>query len=189
MKSLLGLTVFLVCFFVLSGIGVAVQDNSSPVSPAAKPGTSDAPSPTPRLSSVKTLEGDFFTIVRAGDPHKLLDYISDGGVNVGPDAQHMTRQEIEAQLNRHEGIYCKLFDSACIRSQIKLDNSGVRQCSYRDLLTSSTNIRTAATDTTRNGVRQAILIAQVKNDSCAGVGLIDFIFNAQSDGWKLFSIP
>ena len=62
-------------------------------------------------------------------------------------------------------------------------------CSYRELLTQSGKVRTASTETTRNGVRQAILIAEVHNQKCAGPGLIDFIFNFHQGGWKLFSIP
>ena len=189
MKAFCAPAVVLLSFCLLCGIGIAAQSGSSHPTPPSKPGSSDATSQTSKLSSTKALENEFFTLLRSGDPHKVVDYISDGGVNVGPNAQHMTRQEVEAQLTRHEGLYCKLFDSGCIQSQIKLDNSGVRQCSYRELLTSSKNVRTAATETTRNGVRQAILIAEVKNDRCAGVGLVDFIFNAESDGWKLFSIP
>ncbi len=42
---------------------------------------------------------------------------------------------------------------------------------------------------TRNGVQQAVLVAEVKNDQCSNAGLIDFIFNLEADGWKLFSIP
>jgi len=187
MRSLSAPTVGFLCLLIV--VGVAAQTGPPRQASSVQQDNSTSTTETSKLSSTKALEREFFTLLRAGDPQKLLDYISDGGVNVGPNAQHVTRKEVEQQLIQHEGIYCELFDSACIRSQIKLDDSGIRQCSYRELLTSSANVRTAATDTTRNGVRQAILVAQVKNDSCAGVGLIDFIFNAQSDGWKLFSIP
>jgi hypothetical protein len=42
---------------------------------------------------------------------------------------------------------------------------------------------------TRNGVRQAVLVARIENRQCPGDKLIDFIFNLQADGWKLFSVP
>lgn len=177
-------------FFSSLGAVISPAQTAGPETspPARLTGAERAPQSS-KISSAKTLEKSFFTLVRSGDPDKLLDYVSEGGVNVGPDAQHVGRTDIQQQIRQHQGIYCKLFDSACMQSQIQLDNSGVRQCSYRELLTSSKNVRTAATETTRNGIRQAILIAQVKNEQCAGVGLIDFIFNAQSDGWKLFSLP
>jgi hypothetical protein len=38
-------------------------------------------------------------------------------------------------------------------------------------------------------VRQAILVARVNDEQCPDTKLIDFIFNAESEGWKLFSIP
>jgi hypothetical protein len=135
------------------------------------------------------LEKDFFALVRSGDEKKFLLYVPEGGVNVGRDAQHLTRAEVENQIAHHTGLYCKLFDSSCIQSELKLDQSNVRACSYRELLTQSKDVHTAATETTRNGVHQAFLVARLKNDSCTGVGLIDFTFNLQADGWKLFSIP
>lgn len=135
------------------------------------------------------LEQSFFALIRSGKPEKLLSYVSKGGVNVGKDAQHLTREDVRDQIANQRGLYCKLFDSACIQSEIQLDNSKVHACSYRELLTKSKKVRTAASETTRNGVHQAILVAEVKNDNCTGVGLIDIIFNRQSDGWKLFSIP
>jgi hypothetical protein len=41
----------------------------------------------------------------------------------------------------------------------------------------------------RNGVRQAILVAEVKNNRCGGTNLVDFIFNYVQGEWKLFSAP
>jgi hypothetical protein len=139
--------------------------------------------------SAAQLEKDFFALVRSGDEKKFLSYVPAGGVNVGREAQHLSHAEVEDQITHHAGLYCKLFDSSCIQSEIKLDQSDVRACSYRELLTQSKDAHTAATETTRNGVKQAILVARVKSDKCSGVGLVDFIFNLQSDGWKLFSIP
>ena len=109
-------------------------------------------------------------------------------MNVGARADHVSRAEIEQQFAQHRDLYCKLFDSSCIQSPIKLDAS-TRPCSYRELLTASEKVRTAATDAVRGGVRQAILVAEVKNNQCSGVGLIDFIFNEDRGEWKLFSAP
>jgi hypothetical protein len=162
---------------------------SRPPTASAEGGSQSRVSEMPQQSDTSMLEQNFFALMRAGNAKKFLSYVSKGGVNVGKEAQHMTREEVEDQLNNQRGLYCKLFDSACIQSEIQLDNSKVHPCSYRELLTKSKKVRTAGSETTRNGVRQAILVAEVKNDNCTGVGLVDFIFNYQSDGWKLFSIP
>ena len=141
-----------------------------------------------RHSSAHQLERDFFALIRSGDAKQLLAYVPEGGVNVGSKAQHLSFAEVDDQLTHHTGLYCKLFDSSCIEPPIKLD-AGVHACSYRELLTQSEKVRTASTETTRNNVRQAILVAEVHNQKCAGPGLIDFIFNYQQGSWKLFSIP
>jgi len=147
---------------------------------------------TPQKSSdhepVSTLEQDFFAALREGNSDRVLSYVSEGGVNVGQNAQHETRQEVEQQLQTHQGLYCKLFDSSCIHSAINLGNSA-RSCSYRELLTHSETVHTASSELTREGVQQAVLVARVQNKQCPSDKLIDFIFNLNADGWKLFSIP
>ena len=133
-----------------------------------------------------TLETQVFAVIRGGDALKFLSYVPEDGVNLGRYAEHATRAEIEQQLTSRSGLYCKLFDSACLAAGSKSDDGP--SCSYRELLTSSQKVRTASTETTRNNVRQAILVAEVQNDKCGHL-LIDFIFNHQQGGWKLFSIP
>ena len=134
------------------------------------------------------LEREFFAAIRDGDAKKFLAYVPEQGINVGPRAQHVSRPEIEQQFAQHRNLYCKLFDSSCIQDVIKLD-AGAPACSLREMLTHSEKLRTAATEIVRGGVRQAILVAEVKNDQCAGLGLVDFIFNEASGGWQLFSAP
>jgi hypothetical protein len=176
------------CFFVICASCLGQSSTSQgPSSPHQKAATTEESKS--QHNSANQLGHDFFASIRAGDAKQLLTYVPEGGVNVGSKAVHLTRAEVEDQLTQHTGIYCKLFDSSCIQSEIRLDNSSVRACSYRELLTKSSDVHTAATETTRNGVRQAILVARMKNDNCVGVGLVDFIFNLESDGWKLFSIP
>jgi len=180
-------TVGVLCWLLLGGLVPACAQSGSrkPLPPAE---ANSAGSASPATPSPATLEREFFAIVRNGDALKFLSYIPEDGVNLGHDAQHATRAEIESQFTSRKGLYCQLFDSSCIQSTIKLDASAP-SCSYRDLLTQSEKVRTASTEATRSGVRQAILVAEVRNQKCAGPALIDFIFNYHHDGWKLFSIP
>jgi hypothetical protein len=180
-------TVRVVCWLLLGG-SVMVFAQSDPAKPAPLAEANSASSASPAAPSPATLEREFFAILRNGDALKFLFYVPEDGVNLGRDAQHASRAEIENQLTNRKGLYCQLFDSACIQSTIKLDASAP-PCSYRELLTQSQKVRTASTETTRNGVRQAILVAEVHNQNCAGPALIDFIFNYHQGGWKLFSIP
>ena len=175
------------CCLLLGGpvLIFAQTGSGKPAPPAAASGVTTS---KPAGSSAAELERDFFAMVRTGDALKFLSYIAEDGVNVGRDAQQTTRLEIEDQLTNRKGLYCRLFDSSCIQSMIKLDASA-QPCSYRELLTQSEKVRTASTETTRNGVRQAILVAEVHNQKCPGPALIDFIFNYHSSGWKSFSIP
>ena len=165
------------CWLVLLARSFSSAQSASP------PSTPHPPAPEPAV-----LEREFFAAIREGDAKKFLSYVPEQGVGIGPRTEHVSRAQIERQFAQHRDLYCKLFDSSCIRSPIKLDNS-LRPCSYRELLTHSEKVRTAATEAVRGGVRQAILVAEVKNDQCSGLGLIDFIFNEGNSGWELFSVP
>jgi hypothetical protein len=164
--------------FLLAGLSMA----------AAQASSSAGASTPPAAEKPAVLERDFFAALRDGDTRKFMSYVPEQGMNVGSRAEHVSRAEIEQQFAQHRDLYCKLFDSSCIQSPIKLDAS-TRSCSYRELLTTSEKVRTAATDAVRGGVRQAILVAEVKNNQCSGLGLIDFIFNEDRGEWKLFSAP
>lgn len=144
--------------------------------------------PDKATESSKTLEQNFFAAIRTGDAAKVLSYIPELGVNVGSDARHISRKDVEEQFQSHRGLYCRLFDSSCIDATINLGNSA-RLCSDRELLTRSEKVRTASSEVTRNRVQQAVLVAETKNDRCSNSNLIDFIFNLEADGWKMFSIP
>ena len=121
-------------------------------------------------ASTTALEKEFFGAIREGDTKKFLSYVPQDGVNFGPRSQHLTRDDVEQQLLSHHGIYCKLFDSSCmLDAAINLENSG-RACSYRELLTRSEKVNTAASEITRGGVRQAVLVARnSENDQCARI--------------------
>ncbi len=174
--------------FILSGAILSSLLLTLVISAGAQTASASGAPKAALAPETAALEHDFFAAIRDGDVKKFLAYLPDDNVLVGRQATPTSRAEVEAQLLHHRELYCKLFDSSCIGAPIKLDASE-RACSDRELLTHSEKVRTAATETMRNGVRQAILVAEVKNDQCGGAKLIDFIFNFVKGEWKLFSIP
>src|SRR5262249_31144221 len=131
---------------------------------AQAPGNPDKAQATDSTKPVSpaVLEREFFAVIREGDALKFLAYVSEDGLHLGRDADHNSRWEIEDELTHRTGLYCKLSDSPCIPADKKADSGG-KLCSYRELLTQSDKVRTASTETTRNNVRQAILVAEVHN--------------------------
>lgn len=169
-----------------SGV-LLTQPTSAGAQSSSPPGASGTPHASTSAQTT-ALEHDFLAAIREGDAKKFLSYVPAGGLLLGPEAKQVSHTEVEEQLSHHRGLYCKLFDSSCIDTPIKLDASS-RTCSDRELLTHSEKVRTAASEAVRNGVRQAILVAEVKNNQCGGNSLIDFIFNHVNGEWKLFSVP
>ncbi len=183
-KRIAGLRRAVICvaMFLIALPTSSARAQSTSTTGASKP---QAASTSPQTAA---LQHDFFAALRDGNVNKFLSYVPEEGLHVGPEATLVSRADIEDQMSHHRGLYCKLFDSSCIEAPIKLDASS-RACSDRELLTHSQKVRTAATETVRNHVRQAILVAEVKNDACGGARLIDFIFNEVQGQWKLFSAP
>ncbi len=186
MKWIAGLRRAVIFSAMLSSM-LLMKTASAGAQSASPSGASRAPhaSISPQTAA---LERDFFAAIREGNARKFLSYVPEEGLHVGPQAKPVGRAEVEEQLSHRRGLYCKLFDSSCIETSIKLDASS-RACSDRELLTHSEKVRTAASETVRNGERQAILVAEVKNNRCGGTNLVDFIFNYVQGEWKLFSAP
>src|SRR5271166_4697939 len=104
--------VAVVCWLLCSGSVLACAQSGSgkPAVPTANSG-----SETKSVgNSPAELEREFFAIVRSGDTLKFLSYVPEDGVNLGRDAKHSTRAEIEDQLTNRRGLYCRIFDSSCI---------------------------------------------------------------------------
>lgn len=179
-RRAIGLGTILSSVLLTQTISVRAQSGSASAQ-SGKPSTSVS-------SQTATLERNFFAAIRDGDVKRFLSYLPDENVLVGPQAKPTSRAEVETQLSHHGDLYCKLFDSSCIDAPVKLDASA-RACSDRELLTHSEKVRTAASETVRNSVRQTILVAEIRNKRCGGTVLIDFIFNYVHGEWKLFSIP
>ena len=185
-KWIAGLRCAVICSVMFLSV-LTTQTTTAAAQSASPPSASRAPhaSISPQTAA---LERDFFAAIRQGNATKFLSYVPEEGLHVGSQATPVSRAEVEEQLSHRRGLYCKLFDSSCIDAPIKLDASS-HACSDRELLTHSEKVRTAASETVRNGVRQAILVAEVKNQRCGGANLIDFIFNYVHGEWKLFSAP
>lgn len=184
MKWKAGLRRAVIFSAMLSSV-LTTQTATAAAQSASPPGASRA-SHASLSPQTAALRRDFFATIREGNARKFLSYVPEEGLHVGPQAQPLGRAEIEAQLSHRRDLYCKLFDSSCIETPI---DASSRACSDRELLTHSEKVRTAASETVRNGVRQAILVAEVKNQRCGGTNLIDFIFNNVHGEWKLFSAP
>src|ERR1035438_7117034 len=105
---------------------LTTQTTSAAAQSASPPGASRTPhaSISPQTAA---LERDFFAALRQGNARKFLSYVPEAGLHVGPQAQPVGRAEVEEQLSHRRGLYCKLFDSSCIDSAIKLDASS-RAC-------------------------------------------------------------
>jgi len=68
--------------------------------------------------------------IEKGDPAEFLAFCSRRGVNFGTDEPDMPLGEIRKQIQGRYGVYCLLFDTACLRKQPGWE----REYSYRELI-------------------------------------------------------
>src|ERR1035438_8464493 len=158
MKWIAGLRRAVIFSAMFSSI-LTTQTTSAAAQSASPPGASRTPhaSISPQTAA---LERDFFAALRQANATKFLSYVPEEGLHVGPQAQPLSRAEVEEQLSHRRGLYCKLFNSSCIDTAIKLDTSS-RSCSDRELLTRSEKVLSTARETAGNGVLQPLLAPQV----------------------------
>src|ERR1035438_8033023 len=103
---------------------LTTQTTSAAAQSASPPGASRTPhaSISPQTAA---LERDFFAALRQANARKFLSYVPEEGLHVGPQAQPLSRAEVEEQLSHRRDLYCKLFDSSCIDTAIKIGRAHV----------------------------------------------------------------
>jgi hypothetical protein len=165
-----------------SGREIAGKSPNSPLG-ATKDAPKDNKAPVP--GDLEKLEQSFVLAIKAKDTEAFLRLVSDGGMYLGVDAEKSSKKAIANQIGARKGVYCLLFESACLRAETRRDT-----CSYSQLLSDGDEEHTSTTLGNFDNRAQAELTVMVRNDKCnSGPESLSFIFNHEPSGWKLVAIP
>lgn len=141
--------------------------------------------------SVRRLQEYFLGIVRTSNVNGFLKLVPVTGVFIGTDEPRSSRQVIQRDMDRKQGIYCLLFDSECLskeRSGKTKPQSHI--CSFRELLAEPNQITIDNTTERHEGEQLTLIDVQIDNYKCSsGQLLLRFVFVRSGTEWKLRAIP
>ncbi len=156
-----------------------------------------APAQAPKQSAAErqlaTTTKALVAALKSGAPDTVFPYLSSKGVVVDMDGERASLAEIHKQFAQKRGLYCRWFDSVCLRQEMQDQSGGVftqrtsEPRSYREILrlaeSSEFNV-TVDPDSPRQGEASVCLRgAKLSND---GAGyLLEFGFERVGAAWKL----
>lgn len=169
---------------------------SSATAPAQRSKSRPKPSPGQRQLEVTTRA--FVAALKNGTPASVLPYLSASGVVLDMDGERAPLAKVRRQFAAKTGLYCRWFDTACLRKEMDDQSGGVftqrtsEPRSYRDLLRLAEQAEfSAAIDLDRPSQGSASVCLhgpKLSSDSpdSAGAGyLLEFGFERTAAGWKL----
>ena len=132
-------------------------------------------------------------VIKTGTPASVMSYLSPKGVVVDMDGERVSLPEIRKQFAGKSGLYCRWFDTDCLKREMGDQSGGVftqrttEPRSYREILRLADKAEYAASidpDSPRHGEASVCLHgAQLSND---GAGyLLEFGFERTAAGWRL----
>jgi hypothetical protein len=134
---------------------------------------------------LEELEQSLVLSIKAKDAESFLGLVSDGGMYLGVDAEKSSKKAIADQIGARKGVYCLLFESACLSAETRRET-----CSYSQLLSDSDEVHTSTTLGNFDNHAQVEITLMVRNYKCnSGPESLNFIFNHEPSGWRLVAIP
>jgi hypothetical protein len=152
-----------------------------------------APKPPAAARRLEATARAFLAALKTGTPAAVLPYLSARGVVLDMDGERATLAEVRRQFSAKTGLYCRWFDSPCLKQEIE-DQSGAvftqrttEPRSYRDILRlaekSELNV---SLDPDMPARGEASVCLRGAKLAAAGAGyLLEFGFERTAAGWKL----
>jgi hypothetical protein len=135
----------------------------------------------------------FVAALKSGPPAAVLSYLSPRGVVLDMDGERATLAEVRRQFASKTGIYCRWFDSACLRREMQDQSGGVftqrtsEPRSYREILRLAEQAEfSAAVDLDRPSQGSSSVCLHGSKLSANGAGyLLEFGLERTAAGWKV----
>ena len=152
-----------------------------------------APKPSPAARQLETTVRAFLAVLKAGAPAATVPYLSARGVVLDMDGERATLAEVRRQFAGKTGLYCRWFDSDCLRREMQDQSGGVftqrttQPRSYRELLRLAEKSELKVSlDPDTPGRAEASVCLRGPKLAAAGAGyLLEFQFERTAAGWKL----
>jgi hypothetical protein len=131
--------------------------------------------------------------LKSGSPDSVFPYLSPKGVVVDMDGERASLAEIRQQFAHKRGLYCRWFDTPCLKQEMQDQSGGVftqrtsEPRSYREILrlAESSDLHVSVEpDSPREGEASVCLHGAKLSSDGAGY-LLEFGFERVGAAWKL----
>lgn len=154
------------------------------------------PQPRKKSAAERRLEAttrSFLAALQAGSPAAVTPYLSPRGVTVDMDGERASLAEIRKQFAARTGLYCRWFDTPCLKKEMDDQSGGVftqrtsEPRSYRELLRLATRRDlTVLVDLDTPAQGSASVCLHGPKLSAEGAGyLLEFGFERVGGQWRL----
>ncbi len=151
---------------------------------------------SPAQTQIEATTRALLEALKSGAPEKVVPFLSPRGVVVDMDGERATLAEIRKQVAGKTGLYCRWFDTACLKREMQDQSGGVftqrtsEPRSYREiLLLATTRQLTGAIDPDRPGQGSAsVCLRGPKLSGASGEEagyLLEFGFERVGGQWRL----
>ena len=140
----------------------------------------------PLPKDLEELQQRFLLTIREKKADLFLRFVSEGGMYLGVDGEKLPKSNLARQIKMKKGVYCLLFDSACLKAETHKES-----CSYSQLMSDADELKAGTTLGNYKNTPQAEIIVSVRGHRCEtyGVQNLNFIFNKEPSGWRLVAVP
>jgi hypothetical protein len=149
--------------------------------------------PTAAARQLEATVRAFLAVLKAGTPAGAVPYLSPRGVVLDMDGERATLVEVRRQFAGKTGLYCRWFDSDCLKREMRDQSGGVftqrttQPRSYREILSLAEKPELEVSfDPDTPGVGEASVCLRGPQLAADGAGyLLEFQFERTAAGWKL----
>ena len=137
-------------------------------------------SAAPLPKGLEELQQRFLLAIKEKKADRFLGFVSEGGIYLGVDGEKLPKSNLARQIKMKKGVYCLLFDSACLRTETHDET-----CSYSEMLSDGDRLKISTSLRNYEHTPQAEITVSVRGYPCASnPEMLNFIFNREASGWR-----
>jgi hypothetical protein len=136
---------------------------------------------------LEELQEHFLRAIKEKNAHLFLGFVSDDGIYLGVDSEKLPKKDVAREIRMRKGVYCLLFDSACLRAETHDETCSY---SYSEMLSDLDKLKISTSLGHYQNTPQAEITVSVRDYRCpSNPEMLNFIFNRERSGWRLVAIP
>jgi hypothetical protein len=144
------------------------------------------PAKSQRTKKLEATAQKLVAVLENGAPEEFPDFVSSRGLSFGYDTPAIALSSIKEDIARKTGLYCALFDTACLRVEgAKYEERVEKLVSSRDKI----NLLPQTVHISRGSATSgSAVLCVLRDDGCDSSRAVIFTFSLKDGEWKLVSL-